>query len=154
MDNMNLKAILETAVTIEEQSYTLYRVAKQKAKHSASKKFLDELANQELKHKEKLLRILRNEEQIEKLGAHPEKIQDLKIVDAMQDLPLSDDANYQELLIFAAKREKVTYDYYNSLAKGLQGTDVGRIFSKLAEEELSHKNKLEKEYDDFILWQA
>ncbi len=154
MTNLNLKAILEAAITIEEQSHSLYRVAKEKAKHPASKKFLDELADQELEHKEKLLEIMRNPKQIEKLGAHTDKIQDLKIVDAMQDQPLSDDASYQELLIFAAKREKVTYDYYNSLAEGLEGTDIGRIFSKLAEEELIHKSKLEKEYDDSILWQA
>jgi rubrerythrin len=154
MSKPNLKAILETAITIEEQSHTLYSVAKQKAKYPASRKFLDELADQELEHKEKLLKIMRNEEQIEKLGGHTARLQDLKIVDAMKDLPLSDDANYQELLIFAAKREKVTYDYYNSLAKGLEGTDVGTIFSMLAKEELRHKNKLEKEYDDSILWQA
>ncbi|MCW4053009.1 MAG: ferritin family protein [Candidatus Bathyarchaeota archaeon] len=154
MSRLNLKAILETAITIEEQSHTLYIVAKQKAKYPASKKFLDELADQELEHKEKLLKIIRNEEQVEKLGAHSEKIQDLKIVDVMKDMRLSDDANYQELLIFAAKREKATYDYYNSLAEGLEGTEVGKIFSMLAKEELSHKSKLEKEYDEHILWQA
>ncbi|MCW3980104.1 MAG: ferritin family protein [Candidatus Bathyarchaeota archaeon] len=154
MSKLTMKAILKTAITIEEQSYTLYSLAKQNARYPGSKKFLEELADQELEHKEKLLKIMRNEEQIEKLGAHTEKIQDLKIVDVMKDMPLSDDANYQELLIFAAKREKVTFDYYNSLAKGLEGTEVGKIFLMLAKEELSHKSKLEKEYDDYILWQS
>ena len=28
---------------------------------------------------------------------------------------------------------------------------MGELFTKLAEEELSHKNSLEKEYDDFVL---
>jgi hypothetical protein len=34
---------------------------------------------------------------------------------------------------------------------GLKGTPMGELFTKLAEEELSHKNKLEKEYDDCVL---
>jgi hypothetical protein len=34
---------------------------------------------------------------------------------------------------------------------GLEGTDTGEIFSKLAEEELKHKNKLETEYDEHFL---
>jgi hypothetical protein len=34
---------------------------------------------------------------------------------------------------------------------GLKGNEMGEIFSKLAQEELGHKNKLEKEYDDCVL---
>ncbi len=54
-------------------------------------------------------------------------------------------------MIYAAKREKSTYEYYNSFALGLEGTDVGELFSRLAQEELTHKNKLEREYDEYVL---
>ncbi len=146
-------SVLKAAIEIEEQSFTLYTMARNRAKHPSSRKFLTELAQEELQHKKKLSTILENEEKLSELGEHADKIQDLKIVDFMVETTLNEDADYQQILIFAAKREKATYDYYNSLALGLRGTETGRLFSKLAQEELAHKNKLEREYDDYILWE-
>ncbi|MGB9135099.1 MAG: ferritin family protein [Candidatus Bathyarchaeia archaeon] len=150
MATPDMKAILEAAVKMEEQSYALYSMAQGKVEYSSSKKLLKELAQEELKHKEKLLAVIRNEGKVAGLGAGT-KIQDLKIVDAMKDTALSEDADYQRILVFAAKREKATYEYYNSLAKGLEGTETGELFSRLAQEELSHKNRLEREYDEYLL---
>lgn len=147
----NLRTILEGAIKIEEQSYALYKMAQGKVKYQSSKKFLEELAQEEVMHKEKLISIMDNEKKISELSLQASKTQDLKIVDVMRDTTISDDADYQRILIYAAKREKSTYDYYKSLALGLEGTEVGTLFSKLAQEELSHKNKLEREYDEYIL---
>ena len=146
-----MKTILKVAVKIEEQSYTLYTTAQERVKTPSSKKFLQELAQEEQKHKEKLLEIIENEERISELGSHTRNIQDLKIVDVTEDTTLSEHADYQGILIYAAKREKSTYEYYNSLALGLEGTEVGELFSRLAQEELTHKNKLEREYDEYVL---
>ncbi len=145
-----MKTIIDAAVKIEEQSYALYMRAQKKVNYPSSQKFLRELARKELGHKRKLLTIMKNKEKISKLGSQA-KVQDLKIVDAMKDVTLTEDADYQSILIFAAKREKSTYDYYSSLARGLEGTEIGELFSKLAQEELIHKNRLEREYDEYIL---
>jgi len=151
MAQFTMKKILETAIKVEEQSYALYKTAQRKAKHESSKKFLKELAEEELEHKEKLLTIIKNKKELEELGKHERKIQDLKIVDFMEDTPLSPDADYATILIYAAKREKSTSDYYSSLARGLEGTDAGKLFAQLSQEELKHKNKLETEYDEHFL---
>jgi len=151
MAKLNLKAILEAAVKIEEQSYALYTMAQEKVEYQSSKKFLAELAKEEMKHKEKLLAIMENKEKLSELGTHTSKIQDLKIVDIMKDTTISEDADYQRILVYAAKREKSTYEYYNSLAAGLEDTEIGDLFSKLAQEELKHKNRLEKEYDEYLM---
>ncbi|MFQ6068621.1 MAG: ferritin family protein [Candidatus Bathyarchaeia archaeon] len=143
--------MLKTAVKIEEQSYALYTLAQERVNYPSSKKFLKELAQEELKHKEKLLAIIENQEKISELGFLTSKIQDLKIVEVMNDTMLSKDVHYQGILVYAAKREKSTYDYYNSLALGLKDTEVGNLFSKLAQEELLHKNRLEREYDEYVL---
>jgi len=150
MVSPDMKAILDAAVRVEEQSYALYTIAQEKVEYSSSKKLLKELAQEELNHKKKLLAVMRNERKTAELGAKA-KVQDLKIVDAMKDTVLSEDADYQRILVFAAKREKATYEYYNSLAKGLEGTAAGELFSKLAQEELTHKNRLEREYDEYLL---
>jgi hypothetical protein len=57
-------------------------------------------------------------------------------------------------LIYAAKREKITYEHYRSLGEGPFARyfpQAGELFSKLAEEELIHKNKIEREYDERVL---
>ncbi len=126
-------------------------MAQTKVKYSSSKKLLQELAQEELKHKTKLLAIMENQKRLSELGSFEKRMQNLKIVDTMKTTALSEDVDYQRILVYAAKREKATYDYYNSLALGLEGTDPGKIFSKLAQEELAHKNRLEREYDEYVL---
>ncbi len=126
-------------------------MAQERVKIPSSKKFLKELAQEELKHKDKLIAIMEKKERISELGSDARNIQNLRIVDVMEDTTLSEDADYQRILVYAAKREKSTYEYYNSLALELEGTDVGELFSNLAQEELMHKNRIEREYDEYVL---
>ncbi len=149
MSRFSWKAILDAAVKNEEQSYELYVMAQKKVTDSSSKKLLSELAKDELRHKEKLLTIISGKGNLEELGAG--KIQDLGIVDALEDTTLAKDADYQRILVYAAKLEKSTYEYYSSIAAGLYETKFCDLFSKLAQEELKHKNKIEKEYDENVM---
>jgi len=151
MSDMNWKSIIESAIKVEEQSIALYTTALENAKYPASKVFLKQLVAEEKGHKNKLEVILKDETKISELGSHGGPVQDLKIVDMMDDTPLSSEADYEAILVYAAKREKTSYDYYRTLTLGLKGTKIGELFSKLAQEELSHKNKLEKEYDECVL---
>lgn len=150
MSEQNWKKIIEAAVKVEEQSIALYSMALENAKYPSSKVFLKELVAEEKGHKSKLEAIMNDPSKISELGSS-EVVQDLKIVDLMQDTPLSNESDYETILVYAAKREKSTYDYYNTLAMGLKGIEMGKAFSRLAQEELKHKNKLEKEYDDCVL---
>jgi rubrerythrin len=151
LSEQNWKAIIEGAVKVEDQSIALYTMALENAKYPSSKVFLKELLEEEKHHKKKLDAILKDRSKISQLGSSNSEIQDLKIVDMLEDTPLSDEADYEAILVYAAKREKSTYDYYKTLALGFRGTDMGELFSKLAQEELGHKNKLEREYDEYVL---
>jgi rubrerythrin len=151
LSELNWKAIIEAAVKVEEQSIALYTMALENAKYPSSKVFLKQLVEEEMGHKKKLEAIMNDKKKLSELGSHGGAVQDLKIVDMLEDTPLSEGADYEAILVYAAKREKSTYDYYKMLALGLRGTKMGELFSKLAQEELSHKNKLEKEYDDCVL---
>ena len=150
MSKLKWKKIIDAAVKVEEQSIALYSMALENSKYPSSKVFLKQLIDEEKGHKSKLKALMDDETKISELGAHGEA-QDLKIVDMMEDTPLSSTADYEAILVYAAKREKSTYDYYKTLALGLKGTKMAEVFTKLAQEELGHKNKLEKEYDDCIL---
>jgi rubrerythrin len=151
LSEQNWKAIIEAAVKVEDQSIALYTMALENAKYPSSKVFLKELVEEERHHKKKLEAILKDKSKISQLGFGGNEVQDLKIVDMLEDTPLSDEADYEAILVYAAKREKSSYDYYKTLALGLRGTDMGELFSKLSQEELGHKNKLEREYDECIL---
>jgi len=151
LSELNWKAIIEAAVKVEEQSIALYTMALENAKYPSSKVFLKQLVEEEMGHKNKLEAIMNDKTKLSELGSHGGAVQDLKIVDMLEDTPLSEGADYEAILVYAAKREKSTYDYYKTLALGLRGTEMGELFSKLSQEELSHKNKLEKEYDDCVL---
>jgi len=151
LSKLEWKKIIEAAVKVEEQSITLYTMALKNAKYPSSKVFLKQLVDEETGHKNKLEAIMKDQTKISQLGSHTGAVQDLKIIDMLQDTPLSSGADYEAILVYATKREKSTFDYYKTLALGLKGTKMGELFSKLAQEELGHKNKLEKEYDDCIL---
>lgn len=146
-----LDRALDLAVTMEEESIRLYTSAQEKTSNASSRQFLRELVEEEQKHKTKLLEVKMNPETIEEIGSLDTKIADLKIVDWLEDANLSPEADYQQILIFAGKREKTTHDFYIQLATRYQGDSLGKIFARLAQEELKHKYLLEKEYDDLVL---
>jgi len=151
MVELDWKAVIDAAVKVEEESIALYSMALENAKYPSSKVFFKQLVGEEKGHKSKLLAILNDKSKLSELGSSGAAVQDLKIVDMLKDTPLSAEADYKTILVYAAKREKSSYDYYRTLALGLKGTPLAELFSKLAQEELSHKNKLEKEYDDCVL---
>ena len=146
-----LNKALDLALNMEEKSIQLYTSAQVKILNPASKQFLKELVEEEQKHKRKILEVKMDPKKIDEIASLDTRIDNLKIVDWLEDVSLSPEANYQQILIYAGKREKTTHDLYIGLAKTYQAQDIGKVFAKLAQEELKHKYLLEKEYDEHIL---
>jgi hypothetical protein len=71
-------------------------------------------------------------------------------VDYLEDVSLSPEADYQQILIYAGRREKATHDFME-LARRYKGEEIGKMFAKLAQEELKPKYRLEREYYDSTL---
>jgi len=151
MAQWTVEMVLNRALAMEKQSYDLYIWARERTSNSEAKTLLKEMAEEELKHKETISEILKNREKISDIGLDAEKIEDLKIVDWLEDTKLSEDAAYQDILIFAGKREKEIYEYYWELSQRLRDKNLSGLFSKLAQEELKHKNSIEREYDQYVL---
>jgi rubrerythrin len=146
-----LEKALKLALKREEESIRLYTKAQDKAMSHSSVELFKEFVIEEEKHKAKILAIMKEQEKAAELGTSKAKVQDLKIVDYLEDVPLSPDADYQQILIFAGKREKAAYDFYMQIAQKHKGRQIERTFTQLAQEELKHKQRLEIEYDDVIL---
>ena len=151
MSELTLERVLKLALNMEEQSIKIYTSAQNKASNPSSEVLLKELVKEEEKHKSKILTAIKDPEKVKEIGSLETKIYDLKIVDYLKDVDLAPDADYQQILIYAGKREKETHDLYMGLAKKYRNKQIGKMFAQLAEEELKHKYKLEKEYDDVVL---
>jgi len=153
MSNWTMEKAMDRAVAMEEESIQLYTDAQDKVVNPGSKQFLKELVAEEEKHRSNILAAKEDPSKIEEIGSLSTPVQDLKISDGLVATTLSPEASYQEILIYAAKREKETHDFYMQLARSYRESQVGKMFAAFAQEELRHKYLLEKEYDDVILWQ-
>ena len=151
LSELTLERVLKLALNMEEQSIKIYTSAQNKASNPSSEVLLKELVKEEEKHKSKILTAIRDPEKVKEIGSLGTKIYDLKIVDYLKDVDLAPDADYQQILIYAGKREKETHDLYMGLAKKYRNKQIGKMFAQLAQEELKHKYELEKEYDDVVL---
>ena len=150
IENWTIKKALEIGSEMELESYNLYTETAAKAKYPGAKKLLEEIAEDEKKHREYFLKGLENPENI-KMRTIKEDIPDLKITDQLVKVPLDPKADYPQILIFAAQREKATHDFYVQIARRYKNTEMGKIFNNFATEELRHKYLLEKEYDKVVL---
>jgi len=153
MSEWTMEKAMDRAVAMEEESIQLYTDAQDKVVNPGSKQFLKELVAEEEKHRSNILAAKEDPSKIEEIGSLSAPVQDLKISDGLVATTLSPEASYQEILIYAAKREKETHDFYMQLAWSYRESQVGKMFAAFAQEELRHKYLLEKEYDDVILWQ-
>lgn len=151
MSEWTLEKALNLALMMEDQSIQLYTSAQDRVLNPGSKQLLKELVEEEERHKSNILDAMRDPEKIEEIGSLDTKIQDLKIVDRLVEVSLSPEADYQKILVYAAKREKETHDFYMELAKKYQDKQIGKMFIRLAHEELKHKYRLEHEYDNIVL---
>jgi rubrerythrin len=150
IENWTIEKALEIGSEMELESYTLYIETAKKAKYPGAKKLLEEIADEEKRHREYFLRGLEDPSNI-MMRTLDEDIPDLKITDKLVKVPLDPQADYPQVLIFAAQREKTTHDFYVQIARKFKDTEIGKMFNNFAKEELRHKYLLEKEYDDVVL---
>lgn len=138
--------ILKQAVAREKETHKVYSDAMQIIKDPGAKKLISDLAAEELGHVRKL-------ERYKTKGLQPhemKKIQDLHISDYLVDKELTPNMNLQDVLIFAMKREQKAHEFYLNMSKAMDEGDTKHLFDILAQEELSHKNRLEIFYDDVV----
>ena len=58
---------------------------------------------------------------------------------------------FQDLLIFAAKKEQEAVDLYSNLEENAEDDELKKLFQFLVQQEKAHKLKLEKEYEEHVL---
>ncbi|HEX9915942.1 MAG TPA: ferritin family protein, partial [Candidatus Bathyarchaeia archaeon] len=106
-----IEEVLKIGAEMELESYTLYTETAKKTTYPGAKKMLTELAADEKRHREYFLNGLKDPKNL-KMRTLKEHVPDLKITDQLVKVPLDPMADYPEILVFSAQREKATHDFY------------------------------------------
>lgn len=147
MDNSNFDEVIQFAIQREEDAYEAYGDMSEKAETPGLKELLLDLQAEEKKHKELLLGL--STEDLGTLESH--KVIDLKISDFLTEEPVAPDMSFQDLLIFAAKKEQQAVELYAQMREAAPSNEMKNLFEFLIEQEKEHKLKLETEYEKYVL---
>jgi rubrerythrin len=151
MEQFNsIEAVLKRAIQLEEEAMTLYGSAAQTVKDDAVRQRLEEMAAQERGHKAKLEDVLAGNVRWAIRRSKAEPVTDLRLSDHLVGGSLEPNADYQDVLLFAARREKAAHDFYRAMGEMIEDKLTQNLFEMLAQEELRHKYVLEKTYEEVV----
>lgn len=149
----SVETILKRAIVLEEESANMYAVAAQSSKNAPIRRRLEEMAAQEREHMVKLQEILAGNVRWAVRRSKAEPVTDLRLSDHLEAKPLDANADYQDVLLVAARREKASHDFYQAMAEMVDDKLIKSVFEMLASEELRHKYDVEKTYEE-VIYQA
>jgi len=149
----SIDAVLDRAIAMEQEAASLYATLAGAVKNLPVRARLQELAEMEAGHKAKLLQVKAGNVRWAIRQARSEPVMDLHLTDHLEAKPLDVNADYQDVLLAAAQREKSTHDLYQAMGELVQDSLIKGVFNMLASEELRHKYMLEKIYEE-VVYQA
>jgi len=143
---VTLKEILGKAIEKEVDSRRLYVSLSQKVDDEAAKDAFLELAQQEQGHQNLLERYLQGG--LKEGALSRGQLVDYKIAERLDQPELSADMKLQDVFLLAANREKVSHEFYLSLAQIHPAGEMKRLLEELAAQELEHKQRVEFLYTE------
>jgi hypothetical protein len=138
--------VIRFAIRKEADAAAFYRMAADRSNPGAKATF-EELARMEDGHKKRLEGF--DPKKIEKMELKETK--GLGIAEMVEDVPFSSDMSYADLLRMAIKNEEKSERLYTGMAKSVADPPLKKLLMMLAQDETSHKKRLEKIYDDEVL---
>ncbi|MBZ0265527.1 ferritin family protein [bacterium] len=144
MDNFKtMDDILEFAIGEEEAAHNFYKAQAENVNSEGIKQMFLDFAKEELLHKAKLLEVKKGTTTI----LTPQKVQDLKLSDYMEEAHVTPNMTPQNAMLVAMKKEKAAFRLYMDLAARAEIDEYKILFEALAQEEAKHKLRFELEYD-------
>lgn len=148
--DMTLEEVIQLAIEREVGARELYLEALEQVQDELVQGLLRELAAQEEGHRRRLEALLAGGKLASRLAAGHRPAQDLHITDYLQEVPLDEHADVQQVLIVAGKREAGSHALYSALAGVAADAEVANLFDYLAAQELDHKQRVERLYEDLF----
>ncbi|MHA1882812.1 MAG: ferritin-like domain-containing protein [Candidatus Thorarchaeota archaeon] len=146
----SFEELISLAIKREEEAYDFYMDSSKKSELSSSGKLLEDLAKQEVGHKEKLKEALGDGVCDTFTCTSVGEVEDLDLSKYLVDIPLDASSSPQDILVVAIKREEAATNFYKALSELTQHTAHRTVFETLAKEEQEHKDILQEMYDDIF----
>lgn len=144
MRNETMKSILKKAADKENGAYLLYKNAADNAHDAQTKAVLIKFAEEEQKHKQALEEFDIEDLKDQKIDItedeHRQGITEF-LVDTHEGI--GEDSDFKDVLVYAAKREKKAFDFYDRMSKNVDDPKLRKLFIWLAHEESRHKEDIE-----------
>jgi rubrerythrin len=143
MQKETVESILKKAASKENGTYQLYKNAANNAKDAQIKTTLNKFAEEELKHKQAI-----EDFNIETLSKQEIEIEETSRQGISEflistDECLREDSDFNDILVYAAKREKKAFEFYSNMSKMVDDSNLKKLFVWLAQEESKHKEDIE-----------
>ena len=146
MGNKTLDVILEIAIEKEKDAFDFYMDLRKKIKAKDVRDTLEFLAGEERRHLEFL------EEYRD--GSYGQgalrltEVVDYKVAEHLEKPDIKKDMESKDVYLVAAHRELLSYNFYQSLAELHPDGKVKEMLSRMANEEMKHKEKVEYLYSN------
>jgi rubrerythrin len=135
--------VLRRAIQNENEAYEIYTRAIHLAQDERIKKWLRRAAQEELKHKAALERLLANPEVLHTGLRRIGQVvaQNDRSGEHIAFITLRPDSTFHDLCLFARRKEQQAYELYRNMAEKYEG-EIRTLLDMLAEEELRHERAL------------
>ncbi len=137
-----IESILKKAIDKEKDAYTVYKEVADNTKNEKVKAVLNALAEKEQKH----IQVIENfdikmsrKQEIEINETSRQWIAEYLI---STDEKLGNDSEFKDVFIYAAKREKKSFEFYSFMSKFVDDPKLKKLFAWLAQEESKHEKDL------------
>ncbi len=157
MENMEIEEVcytrevaLEKAIEMEMKSFQAYRKAYLKIKEPRVKDLVKDMALEELEHKY----ILEKAYFEETVALHDEDMKEgpsMNLSLLLQEKPLKEDADDQDVMIHTIHDEKRSVDFYKKMAEQCGGAPMEEMFMRLYMDEEAHLVRLEEMYESIYM---
>ena len=143
MQSETIESILKKAANKEQGSYLIYKNIASRAKDVQIKTTLSKFAEEELKHKQAI-----EDFNIETLSSKEIEIEETSRQGISEYLTSTDEgisevSDFNDILVYAAKREKKAFEFYSNMSKQVDDAELKKLFVWLAQEESKHKEDIE-----------
>ena len=136
METVNsISEILDFAIAREVEAYKLYKFMAVHMSNPEMRQVCDDFAREEQEHRAKL-----------KLMKADDSVANFNLTDYKMQPEVYMDMGYEDLLIFAIKKEDKSINLYRDLAKIVKDEESHKILLFLVKEETEHKERFEAEY--------
>lgn len=142
MTREELKEIIAFAVEEEVSAYEFYKEAAERLEDEGLKETFNDLAKEELEHKQFLQDFL--DSKTDEINLDPGS--DYKVAETVEKPPLTGDMTFADAIALAMKNEQEAMDMYQQLADACVDKKERDIFIGLRDMEKMHKTRLEDIY--------